>query len=378
MKIYLDNAATTPLDKEVFYEMTPYLLEHFGNPSSHHLHGRTAKQAIEKSRDTIAQLLNASAEEIIFTSGGTEAHNMLIASIINNKLAKQVITTRFEHHAVLNTFRELEKQGQIKLLFIDYDHKGNLDIDHLKLILSNGVSSLVSVMHANNEIGNINDIELIGQICKASNAIFHTDTVQTVGHYRHNLQQLPIDTLASSAHKFHGPKGVGFAYCRKGLQLSRLLHGGGQERKLRAGTENIPGIVGLAKALELAYANIDANHKYIQSLKDRLIAKLKDGLSDINFNGNCAIADKSLHTLLSVNLPFPDKFTDPLNYLDSNNISVSGGSACSTGSVSHVLNAINLDPSRYTIRFSFSRFNTIEEIDYTADKLCSLYNYLAA
>ena len=378
MKIYLDNAATTPLDKEVFYEMTPYLLEHFGNPSSHHLHGRIAKQAIEKSRNTIAELLNASAEEIIFTSGATEAHNMLISSIVNNQLVKQVITTRFEHHAVLNTLYEFERRGSIRLFFINNDTKGNLDLDHLELILRNGIPSLVSVMHANNEIGNINDVGHISQICRSYNAIFHTDAVQTVGHYKHDMKQLAVDILGSSAHKFHGPKGVGFAYCRSGLKLSRLLHGGGQERKLRAGTENIPGIVGLAKALEIAYADIEKNQRYIQGLKDHLIFKLKDGVSGITFNGNSEIADKSLHTLVSINLPLQNKVLDPLQYLDDNNIAVSGGSACSTGSPSHVLSAINADPTQYTIRISLSRFNTIEEIDYTVDKLCAMYKSIAA
>lgn len=376
--IYFDNAATTPLAKEVFYEMTPYLLEHFGNPSSHHEHGRAARRAIEQARQTVARLINASPEEIIFTSGGTEAHNTVLVSIIQNHQIKQVITSRFEHHAVLNTLENLEKTGQIKLLFIDHDNQGNLNLSHLEILLSNEVPSLVSIMHANNEIGNINDIDAIGNICKAANAIFHTDTVQTIGHFKLDVKAQPIDVLACSAHKFHGPKGIGFLYCKSGLKLSGLLHGGSQERKLRAGTENIPGIVGLAKALELANVQLYENHQYVQSLKDRLITRLINLIPGISFNGNSAIADKSLYTVLSVSLPTASIVEDPLQFLDTHHISVSGGSACSTGFASHVLKAINADTSRYAVRFSFSRYNTVEEIDYAADKLAGLYNSVAA
>jgi cysteine desulfurase len=233
-------------------------------------------------------------------------------------------------------------------------------------------------MHANNEIGNLNDIELIGEVCCSYRAIFHSDTVQTVGHYRHDLSQLNAHFIAASAHKFHGPKGVGFIYCRDGTQLSRLLHGGSQERKLRAGTENIHGIIGLAKALEVAYRDIDEHTNYIQALKNRMINKLQQQISDVQFNGNSAIADKSLYTVLSASLPVSYVSDNLLHYLDQNNISVSGGSACSTGSASHVLKAINADAGRNTIRFSFSKYNTIAEIDHTVDKLSELYKSVAA
>lgn len=373
MRIYLDNAATTQIDKEVFDEITPYLLTYYGNPSSHHEHGRLVKHAIEGARSTIAGLLKASPDEVIFTSGGTEADNTAILSSVRSQQIKHVITTPFEHHAVLHTLQALKSSGEIKLSFIETDKRGNLNIDHLGQLLKNNGRSLVSVMHANNEIGNLNDIELIGEVCCSYGAIFHSDTVQTMGHYRHDLSQLNAHFIAASAHKFHGPKGVGFIYCRDGTQLSRLLHGGSQERRLRAGTENIHGIIGLAKALEVAYRDIDEHANYIQGLKSRMINKLQENISGVQFNGNSAIADKSLYTVLSASLPVSYATDDLLQYLDEHNISVSGGSACSTGSASHVLKAIGADPARHTIRFSFSKYNTAAEIDHTVEKLSELY-----
>lgn len=376
MKIYLDNAATTQLDTEVFKAMTPYLLEHYGNPSSHHAHGREAKLAIENARATIARLINASPEEIIFTSGGTEADNTAILSTIRVQQIKNVITTPLEHHAVLHLLENLEKHGEIKLNYLTINKQGEINLAELEQLLKNNERSLVSVMHANNEIGNLNDIDAIGEICERYNAVFHTDTVQTIGHYRHDLQKLKAHFIASSAHKFHGPKGVGFLYCRKGTGLTKLLHGGSQERQLRAGTENIHGIIGLATALEIAYQDIDEHQTYIQSLKDRLIIKLTEQIPGVTFNGNSAIADKSLYTVLSVNLPFTD--VDLLSYLDQQGVSVSGGSACSTGSASHVLRALNAGATGYTIRFSFSKFNTAEEIDFTVAALAAVYRSVAA
>ncbi|WP_454803102.1 cysteine desulfurase family protein [Mucilaginibacter phyllosphaerae] len=378
MSIYLDNAATTQLDREVFEAMTPYLLQNFGNPSSHHGHGRIVKNAIENARITIANLLNASPNEIIFTSGGTEADNTAILSSVRSHQVKHVITTPFEHHAVLHTLDALKNSGEIELSFIDTDNRGNLDLNRLDNLLKGNKKALVSVMHANNEIGNLSNIELIGEICCSKGALFHSDTVQTIGHYRHDLSKLKTHFIAASAHKFHGPKGVGFIYCKDGVQLSQLLHGGAQERKQRAGTENIHGIIGLAKALEIAYKDIDEHQVYIQKLKSRMIAKLSDQITDIQFNGNSAVADKSLYTVLSVSLPINHAYGDVLAYLDENNISVSGGSACSTGLASHVLKAIGADVYRNTIRFSFSKYNTAEEIDYTVEKLSALYKAIAA
>jgi cysteine desulfurase len=376
MKVYLDNAATTPLDKDVFEAMTPYLLNHFGNPSSHHQQGRETKAAIEKCRGTIAGLLNTLPEEIIFTSGGTEADNTAILSAVKGAGICHVITTKFEHHAVLHALEALQNSGDINISYIAHDKNGSLDLDHLTYLLSTNPRSLVSVMHANNEIGNLNDIERIGEICEKHNALFHTDTVQTIGHYQHDLKRLKIHFLAASAHKFHGPKGVGFLYCRKGIKLTRLLHGGGQEGKLRAGTENIPGIVGLTKALQIALNQKDQHQQYIQGLKSNLIARLTATLPDVQFNGNSADENKSLYTVLSVSLPSVG--TDLLRCLDELDISVSGGSACSTGSSSHVLQAINVDPIRTTIRFSFSKFNTLQEIDYVIEKLTGLFQPVAA
>jgi cysteine desulfurase len=357
MKIYLDNAATTQLDPEVFSAMTPYLLEHYGNASSHHAHGREAKRAIEQARNTIANLINADPSEIIFTGGGTEADNTALLSAEG----RRVITTPLEHHAVLHALD--------KPYYLSVNNKGEIDLAELELLLSDSVPSFVSIMHANNEIGVVNDIQAIGRLCESYGAIFHSDTVQTIGHYRHDLQSLKAHYITCSAHKFHGPKGVGFLYCRKGTNLSQLLHGGSQERKLRAGTENIAGIIGLAKAFEIACRDIDEHQQHIQGLKSRLVTKLKD-LPGITFNSTSATKD-SLYTVLSVN--FPSIGIDLLALLDQNNISVSGGSACSTGSASHVLQAIKSDRLKDTIRFSFSKFNTAEEIDYTADILCNLF-----
>jgi cysteine desulfurase len=376
MKIYLDNAATTPLDKTVFEAMTPYLLQHFGNPSSHHHFGREARSAINCCRDTIAQLINAKPHEITFTSGGTEADNMAILSAVKANGIKNVITDKFEHHAVLHTLQGLQKNGEITLSYIKHDCNGNLDLEHLEELLADSPRSLVSVMHANNEIGNLNDIEKIASICKKYNALFHTDTVQTIGHYSYDLQKLNVHFLTASAHKFHGPKGVGFLYCRDGVQLSPLICGGGQENRLRAGTENIAGIVGLTKALELAYTDLDEHREHITGLKTRLISHLIERLPGIAFNGNSDNIEKSLYTVLSVSLPNTGQ--NLLRYFDEQGIAVSGGSACSTGSASHVLSALGVDPGRDTIRFSFSKFNRSEEIDLVAEILADVFGQVAA
>lgn len=378
MRIYLDNAATTPLDKEVFNAMTPYLLNHFGNPSSHHEQGRQTRQAIEDSRATIARLLNASPEEIIFTSGGTEADNMAILSAVHGQGITHVITTRFEHHAVLHTLTALKVQGIITISFINHDRKGNLDLAHLERLLQTNPRSLVSVMHANNEIGNLNDIVAIGDMCEEYNALFHTDTVQTMGHYRHDLKKLKVHFLAASAHKFHGPKGVGFIYCRKGIKLSQLIHGGSQEGRLRAGTENIHGIIGLTKALEIAYNEIEEHQKYIQALENYMITRLTDEVPGVAFNGNSAKATKSLYTVLNASLPALNGSVGLLRCLDDEQISVSGGSACSTGLASHVLQAIDTDSGKDNIRFSFSKFNTHAEIDKVIETLAHIYQTVAA
>ena len=338
------------------------MLEHYGNASSHHAHGRHAKLAIEQARATIAGLINADPSEIIFTGGGTEADNTALLSAEG----RRIITTPLEHHAVLHALNKPQ--------LLSVNKKGEIDLAELELLLSDGVPSFVSIMHANNEIGVVNDIEAIGELCESYGAIFHSDTVQTIGHYRHDLQKLKAHFITCSAHKFHGPKGVGFLYCRKGTILSQLLLGGSQERKLRAGTENIAGIIGLAKAFEIACREIDEHQTHIQNLKNLLVSKLEN-LPGITFNSTSATQD-SLYTVLSVN--FPSTGIDLLSLLDENNISVSGGSACSTGSKSHVLQAIKSDPSKDTIRFSFSKFNTIQEIDHTFEILAGIYTIIAA
>jgi cysteine desulfurase len=378
MRIYLDNAATTPLDKEVFNAMIPYLLDNYGNPSSHHQQGREVRKAIEGCRASIANLLNALPEEIIFTSGGTEADNTAILSAVHGQEITNVITTRFEHQAVLHTLNSLQSKGFIKVNFIKHDTKGILDLYYLEQLLQTSPRSLVSVMHANNEIGNLNDIERIGELCEQYNALFHSDTVQTIGHYRYDLQKLKIHFLAASAHKFHGPKGIGFIFCRKGIKLTQLIHGGGQENHLRAGTENIHGIIGLTKALELAYEHFDEHQGYVQALKNYMIEALIKEVPGIRFNGHPADASKSLYTILNVGLPALNDTQSLLRCLDELEISVSGGSTCSTGSVSHVLQAISTDRACDNIRFSFSKLNSTQEIDLVIKALNQIYQAVAA
>ncbi|GAA4426377.1 cysteine desulfurase family protein [Pontibacter saemangeumensis] len=374
MRVYLDNAATTPLDKEVFDAMAPYMLEHYGNPSSIHSHGREVRAAIEKARRTVATLLNTSPAEIFFTSGGTEADNTAIISTCRTLGIKHAITSELEHHAVLHTMELLEKEG-VQVSYLRHDERGNLDLAHLEELLADQPQTLVSVMHANNEIGNLNDVEEIGRICKAHNAIFHSDTVQTICHYTHDLQTLGANLIVGSAHKFHGPKGVGFLYCDAGVKIKPYIQGGAQERNMRGGTENVYGIIGLAKAMEIAYRDMGEHARHIQGLKDRMISKLKEQLEDVSFNGMSAYGDKSLYTVLNVSLPASDINEMLLFSLDINKVSVSGGSACSSGANtgSHVLRALACDPARGSVRFSFSKYNTSEEIDYAAGTLAKLY-----
>jgi len=379
MRVYFDNAATTPLDPEVFEAMKPYLTDFFGNPSSIHFHGREAKAAIEKSRKIIADLLNTSPSEIFFTSGGTEADNTTLHCTIDTHKIKHVISSPIEHHAVLHTLEKLEKKGLIELSFIRIDEKGNIDLSHLEQLLLENPKSLVSLMHANNEIGNLYDIDRIGELCEASNAIFHSDTVQTVGHYQIDLNSLKVHSTVGSAHKFHGPKGIGFMYLRNDLKIEPFIRGGAQERNMRGGTENVCGIIGLAKALEIAYRDLNEHSRYIQGLKDRMISKLIKEIAGVNFNGESANKDHSLYTVLNVCLPESADNEMLLFNLDINKISASGGSACTSGSNigSHVLEALNTNPDRGTVRFSFSKMNTTKEVDYVVEKLASLYKVTA-
>jgi cysteine desulfurase len=374
MNIYLDNAATTPLDAQVMKEMCLVMERSYGNPSSIHAHGREARTLIEKARKTIAGLLHTSPAELFFTSSGTEADNMAIrCGIIDNSLT-HAITTQLEHHAVINTLEAMEKAGTIKLSFVDTDNKGNIDYTHLENLLQNNDRSFVSLMHANNEIGTLTDIERVGELCEQYNAIFHCDTVQTIGHYPHDLGKLKVHFLVGSAHKFHGPKGVGFLYINHRIKINPLIYGGAQERNMRGGTENVYGIVGLAKAMELAYAEMDEHSAYIQSLKTYMLNQLKETIPGVEFNGETD-EDKSLYTVLNVSFPETEIADMLLFNLDIAGISVSGGSACSSGTDigSHVLTAIGASSTRPSIRFSFSKYNTKEEVDYVIAKLKGLF-----
>lgn len=373
MRIYLDNAATTPLSRTVFQAMEPYFFENFGNPSSAHLIGREARAAIAHSRTIIADILNTNPEHIVFTSGGTEADNTAILSAIRSKGIKLAITTPFEHHAVLNTLKALERNKEIRLVFLKHDEKGNLSISHLEQLLAANEKAFVSVMHGNNEIGNLNPIDDIANVCKEYGAVFHSDTVQTMGLYTYDTQKLDVDFLVGSAHKFHGPKGIGFLYKKSADLLIPFINGGAQECGQRSGTENVAGIVGLAKAFELAHINRTVNNFHISNLKERMIYKLRTKIPGIKFNGNCADKDISLATILSVSVP--ENEHSPLVYLDQHRICASGGSACNSrsGKASHVLSALGLEADRTTVRFSFSHYNTAEEIDYTTDKFASLF-----
>ncbi len=374
MAIYLDNAATTPIDPEVLEAMLPYLQNSYGNPSSIHAQGRAARAAIEVARKTIAGLLNTSPSEIFFTSGGTEADNTALIGAVKSLGIKHVISSPIEHHAVLHTLEDLEKNGTIKLSMVQVDAKGILDLTHLEQLLQTNSRSLVSLMHGNNELGNINDIEAIGSLCQEHKAIFHSDTVQTMGHYPHDLQKLKVDFIVGSAHKFHGPKGVGFLYVNGKNAIHPLIHGGAQERNMRGGTENIYGIIGMAKALEIAYRDMATHRQHIQSLKTRMMDLLKEKISGLAFNGDPTDDANSLYHVLNVSLPESDNNDMLLFNLDIHKISASGGSACSSGTDigSHVLKHLQVNPRRGHVRFSFSKYNTAAEIDYVVEKLIGL------
>lgn len=376
MRVYLDNAATTAMDDRVIEAMLPFMRQHYGNPSSVHSHGREVRSAIEKARKKVAELLNASPAEIFFTSGGTEADNTALVCGIETHGIKHAITSPIEHHAVLHTLEECAKKGKVKLSLLDVNDKGEINLDQLRELLQANPNSMVSLMHANNEIGNINDLAAIGSLTKEYGAFFHSDTVQTMGHFVHDLKNLPVDAIVAGGHKFHGPKGSGFLYVRKDKKIHPFIHGGAQERNMRGGTENVIGIVGIAKALELAYEDMAGHRAHIEGLKKHFIELLKQEIQGVEFNGLSADFEKSLYTVLNVSLPVSEENRGMLLFnLDLHGISASGGSACSSGATvgSHVLRAINHDPERESVRFSFSRFTTKEEIGYTVEKLKELY-----
>ncbi|MEL0644836.1 cysteine desulfurase family protein [Olleya sp. Ti.3.14] len=372
--VYFDSAATTQLRPEIIEKMTQVMQQCYGNASSTHSFGRSAKAMIEQARKTVAKYLNVSASEIVFTSGGTEADNLALLSAVRDLGVKKIITSRIEHHAVLYTVQQLEKEYGISIDYVDLDNYGHVDYKHLESLLQSSQKTLVSLMHVNNEVGNILDIAKVSKLCKANNAMFHSDTVQSVGHYKLDLQELAIDFMAVSGHKFHGPKGVGFAFIRKNSGLKPLIFGGEQERGYRAGTEAVHNIVGLEEALKLSYENLEEERAYITDLKKYFIEKLVLNFSGVSFNGSSADFDKSTYTVLNVCLPIaPEKGPILLFQLDLKGIACSKGSACQSGSAkgSHVLSQILCyeDMQKPSIRFSFSKYNTKEEIDYVIEVL---------
>lgn len=374
-KIYLDNAATTPIDPAVLEVMMPYLTDFFGNPSSIHSHGRKVKSAIENARKTVASVLNTSPGEIFFTSGGTEADNTALTQSVETLGVKHIISSRLEHHAVLHTLDHLEKSGKVTVTYLENDGKGVLDIDAIPSLLEAHPHSMISLMHGNNEIANLLDIQKVSEMANAHGAVFHSDTVQTMGHYTFDLQKLPIDFIVGAAHKFHGPKGVGFLYINARNKISPFIHGGAQERNMRGGTENLYGIVGLARALELANAHLEEHQRHVKGLKSRMIGLLKEHIPQVSFNGRSDEVEDSLYTVLNVSFPaHPDNEMLLFN-LDIEGVSCSGGSACSSGTNqgSHVLNALNIDGGRANVRFSFSRFTTEEDIDNAVSVLRKLF-----
>lgn len=374
-RIYLDNAATTPLAPEVYEEMLPLLKDGFGNPSSTHFFGRQSKGVIETARRKVAGFLHAKPSEIIFTSGGTEADNTVFNIAIHELNVQRIITSPIEHHAVVHTVEDLGKTANIEYQFIRFLENGHVDLEYLEELLSSSdKKTLVSLMHGNNEIGNLLPLEKTSNLCRKYKTYFHSDTVQTMAHYTFDLEKLDIDFITCAAHKFHGPKGVGFLYVNHSINARPLIQGGAQERGLRAGTENIYGIAGLAKAMELAYTNIEEHQNHVQSLKTYMIESLRQKIDGVDFHGDIN-PDTSLYTVLNVCLPKTDKGHMLLFTLDLKGIACSGGSACSSGSDkgSHVLEGIHADTSRPNVRFSFSRYTTKEEIDYAVNALQEIF-----
>lgn len=374
MRVYLDNAATTPIANEVIEAMIPVLQNDFGNPSSTHFYGRQTKALIETSRRSIAKTLHCSPSEIIFTSGGTEADNMALNTAVFQLGVKRIISTKIEHHAVGHTIEHLAEKENIEAVWLPVDNKGNISLSQLEEILKDSKPTLISLMHANNEIGTLTPIKQVTELAKKYQAYFHCDTVQTMGHYLFNLEEMGIDFITCAAHKFHGPKGIGFLYANKRIKTDILIHGGSQERGLRGGTENVYGIVGLAKAVELAYAHLDEHQNHVQNLKMYMITRLKNEFDDVDFHGEI-VPEKSLYTVLNVSLPKTEKAGMLLFTLDLKGVACSGGSACTSGATkgSHVLEGIHADGSRPNVRFSFSRYTTKEEIDYAIDQLVTVY-----
>jgi cysteine desulfurase len=367
-RIYFDNAATTPLDKEVLEAMLPYMQEHFGNPSSIYSYGRETRMAIENARKSVAKLLGTTPGEIFFTSGGTESNNTAIAASIRDLGCRHIITSAIEHHAVLHTVEYYGHNKEITVSFVKLSDEGEVDYNDLEEKLkASDAKTLVSLMHANNEVGVLLDIKRVGELCNQYNAFFHSDCVQTVGHYPVNLNELHVHFISAAGHKFHGPKGTGILYVNREIKIKPFIIGGGQERNMRAGTENVYGIVGFAKALEIAMQNFEKDSRYIIELKNYMHDQLLQNIDGVSFTCN----GSTLYTVLSVCFPKNEKSEMLLFNLDINNICASGGSACSSGADagSHVMKALNKTDNWMTVRFSFSKYNTKEEVDIVVQKL---------
>ena len=372
-RIYFDNAASTPMDPVVLEAMMPFLSEQFGNPSSIYSYGRETRMAIEQARKLVAKNLGARTSEIFFTSGGTESTNTILHAAIENLGCTHIISSPIEHHATLHTVQHLAKRENVQLSFVQILPNGHIDTAHLETLLnSHPNKAIVSIMHANNEIGNMIDLFEIGAICKKHNAYFHSDTVQTVGHFAFDLSNTPVDFITGASHKFHGPKGIGLLYINENIKIDPLLHGGAQERNMRAGTENVYGIVGFSKALDIATANYEKDSQYIKSLKKYMYDSLIAKIPGVSFNGDPF--GNALYTLLSVNFTKSEKTEMILFNLDIHHICASGGSACSSGAQqgSHVIQALNKDSQAVTVRFSFSKHNTKAEIDQVVETLVTL------
>ena len=377
MRVYLDNAATTKIDKEVLAEMMPYMEEHYGNPSSIHSFGRETRSKIEKGRKRIADMLKCSPSELFFTSAGTEGNNTILRGCVNDLGVTDIISSETEHHCVLHTLEALKAEGLAEIHYVKLNDLGHFDLEdldaQLKALNADGKKVLISLMHSNNEIGTMMDIKKVGQIAEANDAFFHSDTVQTLGKFPIDLQDINIHFITGSAHKFHGPKGVGMIYINGDVKIKPFIHGGAQERNMRAGTENMCGIIGLAKAFELAVEKMEENSAYILDLKKYMIEKLRADIPGVQFNGDAE--GDSNYILLNVSFPSFSNKDMMLFNLDIMGVAASSGSACSSGSSigSHVLKAINSDPERTSIRFSFSKYNTKEEIDFVLEKVKEIY-----
>jgi cysteine desulfurase len=372
-RIYFDNAATTDLDPQVLEAMMPYLTEKFGNPSSIYSYGRESRLAIENARKSVGKTLNAHPAEIFFTSGGTESSNTAITAAVRALGCTHIISSPLEHHATLHTVEHLHRRGEAALSNVKVLPNGHIDLEDLEqLLAATAEKALVTLMHANNEIGNILDIHAVGELCKMYGAIFHSDTVQTVGHFPFDLRNTPVHFITGASHKFHGPKGVGLLYINENVRIHPYIHGGAQERNMRAGTENVYGIVGFAKALELATAGYEADSAFVKGLKVYMMEQLKRSLKGISFNGDPL--GRSLYTVLSVSFPKTEKSEMLLFNLDIHHICASGGSACTSGveQGSHVIRAINNNPNQVTVRFSFSKHNTREQVDQVVARLKEL------